>query len=141
LSGVAPSPPRKLPELEPATAFFWTSGADGRLRIQRCGACGRWQHPPQPFCAACHSDDVAPQPVSGRGRVKTHTVNCQSWTPALSEPFVFAAIELLEQEELYVLSNVVAPPDRVHGGLAVEVFFEQHEDVWLPLFAPADARG
>ena len=42
---------RKLPLLEPLTEFFWTSGADGRLRIQGCGACGRLQHPP--LDAAC----------------------------------------------------------------------------------------
>ncbi|MEO6091875.1 MAG: zinc ribbon domain-containing protein [Novosphingobium sp.] len=128
--------PRKLPGLEPVTAFFWTSGADGRLRIQRCRACGRWQHPPLPRCLACHSDEVSPQPVSGRGRVKTFTVNTQIWTSAITEPFVFAAIELDEQAELYVLSNVEAPPEAVRGGLPVEVYFERREDVWLPLFRP-----
>ena len=30
---------RPLPELTPATEWFWTSGADGRLRIQRCTEC------------------------------------------------------------------------------------------------------
>ena len=128
--------PRKLPELEPVTGFFWTSGADGKLRIQRCGACGRWQHPPLPRCLSCHSDQMAPQPVSGRGRVKTFTINRQAWTPALAEPFVFAAIELDEQAELYVLSNVEASPESVRSGLPVEVFFEHREDVWLPLFRP-----
>ena len=42
--------PRKLPALEPDPAFFWTSGADGHLRILRCGYCGHWQHPPLPRC-------------------------------------------------------------------------------------------
>ncbi|MBW8783686.1 MAG: OB-fold domain-containing protein [Novosphingobium sp.] len=130
-----PEVPRKLPELEPLTAFFWTSGADGVLRIQRCGACGRWQHPPQPRCHVCHSEDVAPAPVSGRGTVKTFTINRQAWTPALQEPFVFAAIELAEQPELYVLSNVSGPVEAVHSGMPVQVFFERREDVWLPLFS------
>ena len=30
---------RPLPELTPATEWFWTSGADGRLRIQGCTEC------------------------------------------------------------------------------------------------------
>lgn len=129
---------RKLPALEEETAFFWTSGADGRLRIQRCSDCGHWQHPPLARCPACHSDAVAPQPVAGTGRVATYTVNAQAWTPAEADPFVFAAIELDEQRELYVFSNVLAPPAEVHSGLRVAVTFEQVEDVWLPLFVPAE---
>lgn len=127
---------RKLPVLDDETGFFWTSGADGRLRIQRCEGCGRWQHPPLPRCSACHEERVAPAPVSGRGVVKTFTVNHQPWLPGL-EPFVFAAIELEEQAELYVFSNVLAPVESVRIGMPVEVCFEQHDDVWLPLFRPA----
>jgi uncharacterized protein len=130
---------RKLPLLEPETAFFWTSGADGVLRIQRCSDCGRYQHPPLILCQACHSDAVEPSAVSGKGRVRTWTVNRQAWLPGLEEPFVFAAIELAEQAELYVLSNVLAQPDAVSTGLPVQVCFEQQDDVWIPLFQPVEA--
>ncbi len=129
----------KLPLLEPDTAFFWTAGANGVLRIQRCGDCGRWQHPPFPRCAACGSEVVAPQPVSGKGRVATYTINQEPWYPGLEVPFAFAAIELAEQSELYVFSNVLAPVDRVKIGLLVRVTFEQREDVWLPMFVPEQA--
>lgn len=127
---------RKLPELTPETEFFWTSGADGHLRIQRCGDCGRYQHPPFPRCSACGSEDVAPAVVSGRGRVATYTINFEPWYPGLDVPFVFAAIELEEQARLYVFSNVDVPVTGARIGLAVSVYFEQSEDVWLPLFRP-----
>jgi uncharacterized protein len=133
------SPPRKLPVLDGETGFFWTGGRDGRLLIQRCSRCGHWQHPPLPLCPACHGDAVEPQPVSGRGAVKSFTVNQQAWLPGLEQPFVFAAIELVEQAELYVFSNVLAPPDDVHIGLRVAVRFEHQDDVWLPLFEPERA--
>jgi uncharacterized protein len=133
------SVPRKLPLLEPETEFFWTSGADGVLRIQRCSDCGRYQHPPLILCQACHSDAVAPSPVSGKGRVRTWTVNRQAWLPGLEEPFVFAAVELDEQAELYVLSNVLAQPETVCAGLPVQVCFEAQDDVWIPLFKPAES--
>lgn len=129
---------RKLPLLEPLSEFFWTSGADGRLRVQRCSACGHWRHPPLVRCHECHSADLAPQPVSGRGRVKSWTVNHQPWQRGVDPTFVFGAIELEEQSELYVLSNILCPPDAVCSGMAVEVAFEQQEDVWLPLFRPAE---
>lgn len=125
---------RKLPELEPVSAFFWLSGEDGRLRIQRCQSCHRYQHPPTAICPVCRTDTMAPEVVSGRGRIKTFTVNAQVWIEGMTEPFVFAAIELEEQAELYVFSNVLAPPAAVKSGLPVMVTFEHQEDVWLPLF-------
>jgi len=137
------SAPRKLPLLEPETEFFWTSGADGVLRIQRCTECGRYQHPPLMLCQVCHSEAVTPAPVSGLGKVHTYSVNHQAWLPGMDEPFIFAAIELAEQAELYVLSNVVCSPEEIGSGLPVEVFFEHQEDVWIPLFrlkGTADGR-
>ena len=82
MSQAAPPPAarRQLPALEPDTEFFWTAGAEGRLKISRCQACGRWQHPPLPRCPECHGE-AAPEPVSGRGRVATFTVNEQAWVP------------------------------------------------------------
>ena len=70
--------------------------------------------------------------------MKTFTVNHQQWFAGLVDNFVFAAIELLEQPELYVFSNVLASPEDVRIGLLVQVCFEQQEDVWLPLFRPAE---
>lgn len=126
--------PRRLPLLDPETAFFWTCGAEGHLKIQRCTDCGRYQHPPLPRCPACKSEAVAPEPVSGKGRVKTYTINHQPWLPGLEKPFVFAAVELVEQAELYVLTNILGPIDRVCAGMPVSVVFEQRDDVFLPLF-------
>lgn len=131
----------QLPALEEETAFFWTSGEDGTLRIQRCADCNHWQHPPLPRCGACGSENVAPQPVSGRGRVKSHTVNVQKWSADMQVPFVFAAIELAEQDGLYVFSRVTDPAEDVAAGAEVAVHFERHDDVWLPLFTLADGGG
>src|ERR1700683_3284970 len=37
---------RPLPELTPANEWFWSSGADGVLRIQGCEECGQLVHTP-----------------------------------------------------------------------------------------------
>ncbi len=133
---------RKLPALTPDTAPFWQGGAQGALMIHRCSACTRWFHPPSPICPNCASFEVAPQAVSGQGTVLSYTVNHQPWTPALTEPYVVAIIELVEQRGLRVLSNVVdCPVGQVAIGLPVQVRFEQQEDVWLPLFAPSEPRA
>jgi uncharacterized OB-fold protein len=132
------SPPdRPLPALQPDTEFFWTSGSDGRLRIMRCQACHNYIHPPVPFCANCGSLKVAPEAVSGRGTVRTFTINEQQWLPGLEVPYVIAAIELAEQAELYVFGNVIGCGVReVHGGMPVEVAFEAHGEIFIPLFHP-----
>ncbi|WP_404480472.1 Zn-ribbon domain-containing OB-fold protein [Novosphingobium sp. BL-52-GroH] len=127
-------PARKLPRLEPETAFFWTSGADGALRIQRCADCGTYQHPPFPRCARCHGAALSPEVVSGKGRLASYTVNHEPWLPGLPVPFVFGVVELAEQPQLYVFTNVLAPIEAVRVGMPLAVGFERHDDVWLPMF-------
>lgn len=106
--------------------------------IHRCGACQRFFHPPAPICPSCGSLDVAPQATSGRGRIATYTINLQAWKPELAAPYVVAIVELDDQPGLRLLSNVVGlPPDQVRISMPVQVTFEQHEDVWLPLFKKA----
>jgi len=135
------APQRKLPQLTPETEAFWTGGKDGQLLIQRCNHCGLYQHPPLPICSACRTETVGPVAVSGNGTVKTYTVNHQPWLPGLDEHFVIAAIELDEQPELYVFSNILAPPGSVRSGMEVSVCFEHHEDVWLPMFVTNGENG
>lgn len=116
---------------------FWHGGATGRLLIFRCAACGFWLHPPGPVCRRCLSPDVGPQAVSGRGRVRTFTVNHQPWFPSLPVPYVVAIVELEEQDGLQFLTRLVdCEVGAVEAGLAVEVKFEAHGHVWLPLFGP-----
>jgi uncharacterized OB-fold protein len=135
------TPMRQLPALEMGSRFFWESGADGVLRILRC-TCGRFQHPPLPRCPVCGSTNLEPARVSGRGKVATFTLNYQPWRPGLTLPYVFAAVELEEQSELYVFTNIIdCPPEAVQIGMSVEVVFEHHADVYLPLFHPRVTNG
>lgn len=130
--------PRKLPQITSDTSAFWQGGESGRLMIHRCGACQRFFHPPAPICPSCSSLDVTPQATSGCGRIATYTINHQAWKPELAAPYVVAIVELDDQPGLRLLSNVVGlPPDQVRIGMPVQITFEQHEDVWLPLFKKA----
>jgi uncharacterized protein len=126
-----------LPELRFENVAFWTGGAKGELLIQRCRACGRWNHPPLPRCRACLSPEIAPEPVSGRARVVTFTINRHAWFPGQQVPYVLAIVELEEERDLRVATRLVGlAPEEARIGLAVRVRFEQVEDVWLPLFEP-----
>jgi uncharacterized OB-fold protein len=66
------------------------------------------------------------------------TVNFQQWHPGFEPPYVFAIVELTEQDGLRLTTNVVdCAPDAVDIGMEVEVTFEARGDAWLPLFRPA----
>ena len=128
---------RPLPELTPANEWFWTSGADGRLRIQACTDCGALIHPPVPICPRCRSREWEPTEVSGRGSVIGFTVNAHQWLPDFEPPYVIANVALAEDPTVRLTTNIVGcAPEEVHVGQVVAVRMEQHDDVWLPLFEP-----
>jgi len=78
--------------------------------------------------------------VSGRGSVLTFSINRQTWTPDLTDPYVVAIVELDEQPGLQFLTNIVGcDVDDVVIGMRVSVTFLQCEDVWLPQFERATA--
>ena len=130
------SVPRVLPTLDEPSAFFWTSGADGSLRFLRCSGCGYFLHPPTPVCPRCHSRDLAPTAVSGRATVHSFTVNHQPWD-GVGDTYVIALVTLAEQDDLRLTTNLVGiEPGGVRIGMPVEVVFEDHDPVYLPLFRP-----
>jgi acetyl-CoA acetyltransferase/uncharacterized OB-fold protein len=126
---------RPLPELTPANDWFWTSGADGILRIQGCTDCGALVHPPVPICPVCRSRSSKPTEVSGRGTIVGFTVNSHRWLPDFDPPYVIANVALAEDARVHLTTNIVGcEPERVQIGQEVSVTFLQQEDVWLPLF-------
>jgi acetyl-CoA acetyltransferase/uncharacterized OB-fold protein len=128
---------RPLPELTPANKWFWTSGADGRLRIQRCTECGAFVHPPVPICPSCRSRSWEATPVSGRATVVGVTVNVQQWLPGFEPPYAIANVVLAEDAGVHLTTNVVGcDPADVRIGQEVAVRFEQHDEVWIPVFEP-----
>jgi uncharacterized OB-fold protein len=129
---------RPLPALTVDNRAFWTGGERGELCIYRCRHCGYYVHPPVPFCPRCEGRDVAPDPVSGRGTVASFTVNHQQWEPGLAVPYVMALVEIEEQADVRLVTNIVHyEPGEVRIGMPVQVLFEPHGDVWVPLFEPA----
>ncbi len=132
-----------LPLPDQHTAFFWEGARDHRLMILRCDRCAFYVHWPRPLCKRCQSFELTPAEVSGRGSVYTYTIAVQAFHPWFEDklPYVLAVIELMEQPNLKLVSNVVeCPIEQVHCGLEVEVTFQQLTDeVTLPMFRPARA--
>jgi uncharacterized OB-fold protein len=117
---------------------FWDGARERRLMIQRCASCGYYNHPPRRFCDACLAQDLRFEPVSGRGVVYTYTVMHQRDVAGFEDeaPFVNIVVELAEQPQLLMVSNLpIADRAKVSIGAAVEVDFEDRGDgVVVPQF-------
>ncbi|AYJ50335.1 thiolase C-terminal domain-containing protein [Rhodococcus sp. P1Y] len=129
---------RPLPAVTPETEFFWRSGEDGRLRLQDCRSCSSLIHPPKPMCPYCRSRDLGVRVLSGRGTLFGFTENHRFALPGLTPPYVVGEVAVEEDPRVRLTTSVVeSKAAELVLGMQMEVRFEHHEDVWLPLFTPA----
>lgn len=129
---------RPLPQLTEQNEFFWTSGADGRLRFQECGSCAALIHPPQPVCRYCRAHESGIRAVSGFATLIGFTVNHRFSMPGLPAPYVVAQVAIEEDPRVRLTTTAVeCDPGQLELGMRMEVVFERHGEVWLPLFRPA----
>lgn len=129
---------RALPAAEGPSGFFWTGGRDGVLAVRWCDLCTRHLHPSLEVCPACGSTDLGERAVSGEGTVVAFSVIEHTFLPSMPAPYVVVVVALREDPRVRLTSNLVGTPAaRVTVGMTVAVTFEQHQDVWIPLFAEA----
>jgi acetyl-CoA acetyltransferase/uncharacterized OB-fold protein len=126
-----------VPLVTPWNQAYWTSGADGVLRITKCLDCERLLFPPGARCPSCLSERLEVVALSGQAVVEAVTVNHQPWHPAFTPPYTIAVVALAEDPAVRITTNIVGcPPDAVHIGMPVRARFEPRDDVWVPMFEP-----
>ena len=132
---IEPGAPRILARELFEHQAFWTSGKSGVLSLPRLKSTGRFVHP---FWNVDESDpDVEIAAVSGRGSVFTYTVNMQAYNPAVQPPYVIAIVQLDEQDDLRIATNIVGcAPDQVSTNMRVKVAFEPQGNIYVPVFVP-----
>ena len=117
---------------------FWSAAAEGRLAVQRCDDCGRWQHPPRAMCPACHSVRLSFVDVAGTGEVYSWSLLHHPRHPSFSYPVVAVLVTLDEGPR--VLSNLVGvEPGDVRIGLPVEVTSASTTEGDVPVFRVREA--
>ncbi|HYU21264.1 MAG TPA: Zn-ribbon domain-containing OB-fold protein [Chloroflexota bacterium] len=131
---------KPLPIPDPVTRPFWDSLTAHAIKLQRCGACGRFVYYPRAVCPSCLSDDLTWTPVSGRGVVHTFTIAHRHPNPVFGGevPYVVALIELEEGARmLSSLIGVEPTPEAVNVGMPVEIVYDDVTDqITLPRFRP-----
>lgn len=115
---------RPHPEPDGETQPFWDGIAEGRLRLQRCRACGRHIFYPRSVCPHCMAAELEWTDATGRGAVHAFTVVHRA-PPGFTEdaPYVVAMVELEEGPRMLTRLLDVAPGDAVIG-MKVEVAIE-----------------
>jgi hypothetical protein len=137
----AATPERPLPALsEPDTAPFWAATKDHRLSYQACAACGEIVFFPRRHCTGCLSTDLRWRDSAGAGTVYTFTVIRQHGQPYFRGrlPYVLGFIDL--DEGFRLLAEIDAAPDALRVGHRVELRWEDHAEVAIPIFRPVQVQ-
>jgi uncharacterized OB-fold protein len=133
------SPP--VPEISELTKFYWDAVAEHRLELLRCQSCGHYLHFPRPLCERCHSMDVRPEQVSGRGTLYSYSVIMQASHPYFSDkvPYVIGVIDLEEEPGVRIPTGIAeASEEQLRCGMPMEVVFREiTPTLTLPYFRPA----
>lgn len=134
-------PTRPLPNPDEFdTREFWAATRDKKLTFQQCKNCNTIVFYPRRQCTGCTDSALEWKTASGKGTVYTYSVVRQSYHPFFRHriPYAVAWIDLDEGPR--ILSNVVGVDDPltdVKIGMKVEVEWEEHEALNIPLFKPA----
>jgi uncharacterized OB-fold protein len=127
--------PHPTPESQP----YWDGAAEGRLRLQRCAACGKVRHYPRLVCDGCYSLHTEWVDASGFGTVHSWTVAHHPFHPAFKDdlPYTLVIVDLQEGPRTMGRLDPTAQA-HLRIGLPVRVTFERNEaGVPLPLFMTA----
>jgi uncharacterized OB-fold protein len=128
---------RLLPSSDGLNGEFYGFLARGELRLQRCGSCGEWRHPPRHRCAHCGSSEASWEPVSGRGRVYSWTVTHRAVDPAFTPPYAILVVELDEGPRLVGNLRGLEPSELVLDLPLVTEIERASDTVGLLWFRPA----
>lgn len=87
---------------------FWAAAREGRLLIQRCGACNRAVFYPRGLCPYCWTQPPDWEEASGAGRLKSFS---EVWKPGhpgwtRATPYIVGLVELPEGPTM--LSHILA---------------------------------
>ncbi len=132
---------RPLPRLDELdTAEFWAATRAQEFRFQVCQDCGTFVWHPRAHCPGCVNGTLAWHVSTGLGTIYSFSIVRQSYHPFFRNqvPYVVALIDLDEGPRFLTnVTNIDDPEADVSIGQRVKIVWEQHEQVSIPLVAPA----
>ena len=134
-------PKRPLPRADEFdTQAFWAGTKEKEFRYQQCKQCETVVFYARRHCTGCLDGALEWKVASGRATVYTYSIVRQSYHPFFRNqvPYAVAWVDL--EEGPRILSNIVGVEDpltEVTIGMPLEIEWEEHEDLCIPLFKPA----
>lgn len=134
-------PTRPLPKLtELDTAEFWQATAQQEFRYQQCSNCGTIVWHPRAHCTGCVDGNLQWMVSAGKGTIYSCSVVRLSYHPFFRTkvPYAVAYVDLDEGPRF--LTNVTGvrdPLTEVSVGQRVELAWEEHKELSIPLVKPA----
>lgn len=129
-----------LPELTELNSFYWEATRNHRLDLLRCRRCGHFVHYPRPMCDHCQSTDLAPQTISGRGRLYSWCTVVQPGHPYFEDkvPYEIGVVDIVEEEGIRIPAGIVNDQGLpLRCGMDMEVVFRELTAAFtLPFFRP-----
>lgn len=129
-------PMRPLPKLsEPDTAPFWERTQNKQFCFQQCDNCGCVVWYPRAHCTECTQGTLSWQVSKGIGTLYSFSVVRQSYHPFFRSqvPYVVAYVDLDEGPRFLTNLVEIDDPDTVKIGQRVELVWEEHETLNIPL--------
>jgi len=135
-----PGGTRPLPQLtELDTAAFWRGTQTQEFRYQQCTNCDTVVWFPRRHCTGCLEVQLEWRVSAGQGSIYSFSIIRQSYHPFFRTqvPYVVAYVDLDEGPRF--LTNVVGvddPDTQVSIGMRVQLWWEQHDELSVPLVQP-----
>lgn len=130
-SYLLPGLPKPVPSPDGLDTPFWDGLQEGRLLLQRCDSCNKFQWGPEWVCHRCHSFELTYTETPAEGILYSHQRVWHPVHPALAEqgPYVIALVELPAADGVRIVGNLVGDPEQdLVIGAAVNGVFEHHAD-------------
>jgi len=116
-------------------ATFREGLKQGKIRLQKCGSCGKSVFFPRLLCPHCHGTDLDWHPISGRGEV--HTTTAVRRKPERGGDYNVCMIDLAEGVRMMSRVDGI-PADQVSIGMAVDLFVGDIDGQPAVLCKPAE---
>jgi len=117
-----------LPALDDDNRAFFTSG---KLVVQQCSQCEKFQHAPEDICQSCQSFELHNFESQGQGKVESVAVVDHAIHPSLKDkvPYAIVAVSVDDAPGVLIVGNVIGKaPDDIRIGDNVSVVFEEVDD-------------
>lgn len=124
-----------IPSADGLDEPYFAGANAGKLVLQRCQSCKKFQWGPEWICHHCHAFDLGWQEVEAKGVIYSYERVWHPVHPALKEqgPYIVVLVDIPHADNVRLLGNLLGDPRApVKIGSSVKAIFEHHAEAAKP---------